>query len=99
MDFFRLHPEKRIGLKKLTDADLGLSNSSRQTHIGLYEGVLEYLEDSDVIKKGLLVYKNNTCFFILLHRSGNAGANTFRLFTMPAIHSNGQCIVTVNTHS
>ena len=63
MDFFRLHPEKRIGLKKLTDADLGLSNSSRQTHIGLYEGVLEYLEDSDVIKKGLLVYKNN-CFVL-----------------------------------
>ena len=35
--FFTLHPERKIGYKKLSEADLGLSLDSHQTHIGLYE--------------------------------------------------------------
>lgn len=42
--FFNI--EKRIGLKKLSGADLGTSSTSNQTHIGLFNDVLTFLEDS-----------------------------------------------------
>ena len=54
--FFFFNDEKRIGYKKLSRADLGISDSSKQTHIGLYEGVLEFLEDTDVVKSAMLIY-------------------------------------------
>lgn len=54
--FFFFNDEKRIGFKKLSRADLGISNSSNQTHIGLYEGVLEFLDDTDVVKSAMLIY-------------------------------------------
>ena len=38
--FFELHDEKIIGYKALTDADLGRSITSHQTHIGLFDDVL-----------------------------------------------------------
>ena len=58
--FFFFNDEKRIGFKKLSRADLGISNSSNQTHIGLYEGVLEFLDDTDVVKSAMLIY-NGYC--------------------------------------
>lgn len=60
MFFFFFNNEKRIGVKKLTNADLGLSATSNQTHIGLYEGVFTFLNDSDVEKDGLLI-SNDSC--------------------------------------
>lgn len=42
--FFNI--EKRIGLKKLSGADLGTSSTSNQTHIGLFNEVLTFLDDS-----------------------------------------------------
>lgn len=54
--FFFFNDEKRIGYKKLSRADLGISSSSNQTHIGLYEGVLEFLDDTDVVKSAMLIY-------------------------------------------
>lgn len=59
MFFFFFYVEKRIGIKKLTDADLGFSAKSNQTHIGLYSEVLTYLDDSDVVKSAMLVYENS----------------------------------------
>ena len=56
--FFLFNDEKRIGFKKLSRADLGFSSSSNQTHIGLYEGVLNFLDDTDVIKSAMLLYDN-----------------------------------------
>lgn len=56
--FFFFNDEKRIGFKKLTLPDLGLSETSHQSHIGLYEGVLEFLDDSDVVKSAMLVYES-----------------------------------------
>ena len=41
--FFNI--EKRIGLKQLSNADLGTSSTSNQTHIGLFNDVLTFLED------------------------------------------------------
>ena len=57
--FFKFNKEKRLGFKKLTEADLGLS-TSHQTHIGLYEGVFTFLQNSDVVKSGILIY-NDYC--------------------------------------
>lgn len=56
MIFFHTNNEKRIGWKKLSQADLGFSPISRQTHIGLYEDVLTFLDDSDVIRTAMLFY-------------------------------------------
>ena len=56
--FFFFNDEKRIGFKKLTLPDLGISETSHQSHIGLYEGVLEFLDDSDVVRSAMLIYEN-----------------------------------------
>jgi len=56
MLFFHTHKESRIGFKKLSAADLGLSADSHQTHVGLYEDVLTFLDDSDVVKSAMLIY-------------------------------------------
>lgn len=53
--FFKTHPECKIGFKTLTAADLGMSTSSNQTHIGLYEDVLGFLKDEDSTV-GMLIY-------------------------------------------
>lgn len=53
--FFFFDIEKRIGLKKLSNADLGTSDTSRQTHIGLYNDVLQFLGDN-VVTTAMLVY-------------------------------------------
>lgn len=58
MIFFHTHDESRIGFKKLSAADLGLSSDSHQTHIGLYDDVLTFLDNSDVVKSAMLVYEN-----------------------------------------
>ena len=47
--------EKRIGLKELSRADLGTSSTSNQTHIGLYNDVLQFLGDN-VVTTAMLVY-------------------------------------------
>ena len=56
MKFFHTNNENRIGWKKLSEADLGFSSKSRQTHIGLYEDVLTFLDNSDVVKSAMLLY-------------------------------------------
>ncbi len=56
--FFLFNDEKRIGFKKLSDADLGFSESSNQSHIGLYEGLLSFLDNTDVVKSAMLIYED-----------------------------------------
>lgn len=55
MFFFFFDIEKRIGLKELSSADLGTSGTSNQTHIGLYNDVLQFLSDN-VVTTAMLVY-------------------------------------------
>lgn len=57
--FFKLNDEHRIGCKKLSHADLG-TGISHQTHIGLYENVLNFLPNSDVVQTAMLIY-NDYC--------------------------------------
>lgn len=58
--FFTLHSEHKIGYKKLSDADLGLTEgSSHQTHIGLYErkNMLSFLRNEDTTT-AILIYND-----------------------------------------
>ena len=58
--FFELHPEKVIGYKKLSQADLGTGDSSHQTHIGLSQNTLLFLEETGaVVEDSILVYNNS----------------------------------------
>lgn len=59
-NFFKLHSEKKIGYKKLSAADLGLSSTSHQTHIGLFDNMLTFLPDSHIEKAAILIY-NDFC--------------------------------------
>lgn len=66
MIFYFFGIEKRIGIKKLSKADLGISDTSNQTHIGLYNDVLQFLDDN-AITTAMLVYgdycKMLDCYF------------------------------------
>lgn len=55
--FFKINSERKIGFKKLSTADLGLGDSSNQTHIGLYEKMLNFLDDADSTS-GMLIYED-----------------------------------------
>lgn len=55
--FFTINPERKIGFKKLSTADLGLGATSHQTHIGLYENMLDFLDDADTTT-GMLIYED-----------------------------------------
>lgn len=57
--FFFFNSEERLGFKKLSITDLGLGDS-HQTHIGLYEGVLTFLKNSDEVRSAMLIY-NDFC--------------------------------------
>lgn len=54
--FFEVHSEKKIGFKKLSLNDLGLKETGHQTHIGLYQHVLDFLPDNHVEKAAILIY-------------------------------------------
>lgn len=63
--FFELHNEKIIAYKQLTDADLGRSKTSNQTHIGLFGDVFTYLPNSFEIEDSMLIYNNAVEFLPL----------------------------------
>lgn len=57
--FFELHDEKKIGYKKLSAADLGISQRSHQTHIGLSEAVLKFLPNRDSVSEdSIFIYED-----------------------------------------
>lgn len=64
--FFFFNDRQPIGIKLLSDADLGISDTTHQTHIGLYKEVLQYL-DNEVITSAMLIYKEHCeildCYF------------------------------------
>src|SRR5574344_1417769 len=65
--FFEPHHEHKIGIKVLSDADLGISTTSHQTHIGLMQDVLQYLPNTDIQAYSMLIYNNKSemlnCYF------------------------------------
>ena len=55
MDNIKPHRNAVIGIKKLSDADLGISERSNQTHIGLFEHTLTCIDDLHLIDYCYLV--------------------------------------------
>ena len=49
MDSIRIHRNAVIGIKKLSEADLGISDKSNQTHIGLFENTLTCIDDLHLV--------------------------------------------------
>lgn len=58
--FFKAHPEGRIGYKQISEAELGQKSSSHQTHIGLFDDILTFLQNQEVEERAMFIY-NNTC--------------------------------------
>ncbi len=56
--FFNLHDNAVIGYKKLSDADLGRSQTSNQTHIGLYEETLNFITNYQQESSAQLIYES-----------------------------------------
>tara|TARA_B110000114_G_C15073473_1_gene390714 strand:- start:227 stop:1330 length:1104 start_codon:yes stop_codon:yes gene_type:complete len=50
--------ESTIGIKRLSEADLGTSATSNQTHIGLFDGTLNFIEVEHQIISSQLIYNN-----------------------------------------
>lgn len=58
-EFYKINKENVIGYKELTDADLGRSATSHQTHMGLFDDVLTFLPNQIPIEDSFLIYDNN----------------------------------------
>ena len=54
-----LNREKKISIKKLTDADLKRCMSSNQTHIGLSDKSFTFMSDRKRARSAILVHKNS----------------------------------------
>ena len=79
-----LHSEQRIGYKHLFDADLGRSDASRQTHIGLSQSVFTYLPDKCEQDDCMLLYENSIehlpfYFDRILRQNGNYDSPKIRI--------------------
>ena len=55
---FKINKENTLGYKELTDADLGRSATSHQTHIALFQDVLTFLDNHKEIDDSFLIYDN-----------------------------------------
>lgn len=76
---FKLHNEKIIGFKALTNADLGRSTKSHQTHIGLFGDVLTFLpNESDIESYAMFIYESNTEILSLNFNRIQNPDNSFR---------------------
>lgn len=54
----QVNRESTIGIKRLSEADLGTSTTSNQTHIGLFDGTLNFIEVEHQIISSQLIYNN-----------------------------------------
>ena len=59
MNFFKIHENSKVGYKKLSDADLGIG-ISHQTHIGLHETSLDYLQNFARNSISPFIYKDSS---------------------------------------
>lgn len=90
--FFELHNENKIGYKKLTNADLGFGNS-HQTHIGLYENILDFLPNRDVIcENSIFIYKDNLDYIDAYFDRIETPSGSYR---SPKIKTGGQNCVSI----
>ena len=79
-----LHGEQKIGYKRLSDADLGRIDASRQTHIGLSQSVFTYLPDKCEQDDCMLLYEDSIehlpfYFDRILRQNGNHDSPKIRI--------------------
>ena len=53
----KVHKDAIIGIKRLSEADLGTGSTSNQTHIGLFEKTLAFLKHNNHAVSSQLIYK------------------------------------------
>lgn len=92
MIFFTLHKEGKIGYKLLSPADLGLSDKSHQTHIGLFDDVLTFLANNAECD-AMLIYNNTVIDDLSL--AFDRIENPNHTFRSPKIRMGGKGLVTV----
>lgn len=51
-----VHQQNTIGIKKLSDSDLGNSPTRNQTHIGLFEETLRFIDIDHHLIPSILIY-------------------------------------------
>lgn len=90
--FFKLHNENKIGYKQLTDADLGRSPTSNQTHIGLFGDVFTFLPNDIEIDDSMVIFDNSVEF---LSVNFNRIENPDHTFRSPKIRTGGRGTVSV----
>lgn len=78
-----INPERVIGVKLLSDADLGRSPMSNQTHIGLSIKALTFLRNGEIVDDAFFFYgkgcKSLCCNFdMILRESGRIDAPKIR---------------------
>lgn len=78
-----INSERVIGIKQLSDADLGRSPMSNQTHIGLSIKTLTFLRNGDIVEDAIFMYqrrcKSLCCNFdMILRESGRIDAPKIR---------------------
>lgn len=78
-----IYQEQMIGVKLLSDADLGRSPLSNQTHIGLSIKTLTFLRNGEIVDNAHLIYENisrSLCcnFDLILREDGRIDAPKIR---------------------
>ena len=89
--FFKLHNEKRIGYKIISDAELDRTDGNI-THIGLFGDVLEFLPNRDKDADAMVVYENNVEFLTAHFDRIQNPDGTYR---SPKIKTGGKNVVSV----
>lgn len=90
--FFELNDENRIGYKQLTNADLGRSPRSNQTHIGLFDDVLTFLPNQIEIPDAMVIFNNK---IELLTVSFDRIKNPNNTYRSPKIKTGGRDVISV----
>lgn len=91
--FFKTHQEGKIGYKELSKADLG-DSKGHTTHIGLFEGILEFLPNRDYTDLSMFIY-NSEC--TPLEFAFDRIENPDGTFRSPKIKTGGKNVATVTS--
>ena len=89
--FFKLHDEKRIGYKIISDAELDRTDGNI-THIGLFGDVLEFLPNRDKFADAMVIYEENVEFLTAHFDRIQNPDGTYR---SPKIKTGGRDVVSV----
>ena len=93
--FFELHEERRIGYKLLSESDLGITDTSNQTHIGLSSKVLTFLSDRGVIgEDSIFIYDDQ---FVYLDAHFDRIERESGEFNAPKIKTGGKDVISVTS--